>query len=459
MSGISICISTRNNLEYLKVCLRGLKKYSSLDNEILIHVDGSEDGTVEWLEDKGYEFTYSDWKGACHGWNTAAERATRDYLNIFSDDMFPAPLYDLNLKRRCREDRVISPRLVEPRKGSYPPPYDCGRAPETFDEEKFVEYARSISEPKLRVHAFGAFTLSVKRFRDIGGFDAKVSPFFFIDTDIILTLSEKYSNIKFYEVLDAIAYHFVRGATRKIPENTRKEMSKLALQRFEEKWGFTVGETCIRLGRKYKFNGHYVDKIDFTDFKRKVWTMTDGEFYRAYDEAFRQIGFFDYTLTNLDYFKDWLKGDLLEVGCASGQTLKAVKPFCGRCVGVDVSKYSIEKAKTLNVKVLWADAEKRLPFQDKEWETVLIGHTLEHMRNPERAVEEIKRVCRDRVIVLIPLQDESQRWKKTNMHIQFWPTIESFEEFWGSKSSKSIVARDGTLAIMLFTLGGGEQDG
>ena len=46
----SIIIPTYNNIEYLKLCLRSLKKNSFFDNEIIIHVNEGIDGTLDYLK-------------------------------------------------------------------------------------------------------------------------------------------------------------------------------------------------------------------------------------------------------------------------------------------------------------------------------------------------------------------------------------------------------------------------
>lgn len=232
-------------------------------------------------------------------------------------------------------------------------------------------------------------------------------------------------------------------------------------ERYKKKWGgpmlgekwvspvpqpslWEAGLTYYNLTRK---------NIDFTEFKEKAWGMSDEEFYAAYDAAFKKIGFFDYTLTNLEYFESWIRGDLLEVGCSSGLLLKTIRGRCKRCVGIDISSYALEEAKKMlppDVELYRGDAEKSLPFPSRCFDTVICGHTLEHLRQPLNAVKEMKRVCRNRIIILIPLQGKGQMWKKTNMHLQFWPTVEDFEEFFGEKAAESIVAREGTLAIMRF---------
>ena len=191
------------------------------------------------------------------------------------------------------------------------------------------------------------------------------------------------------------------------------------------------------------------EDFDATEYKQHIRIMRDIEFLQAHNDFFREVGFFDYTLTSFEHFKDWIKGSFLEVGCASGRTLKAVKTFCDvdQCVGIDISHVALKAAEH---DVVLADVEKGLPFRDAIFDTVLCGHVLEHLRDPKQALIEIQRVCRDRIIILVPLQNESQRWKKTNWHIQFWPTIESFERFYGEKAEIALSVRDDSLAIMLF---------
>ena len=46
----SIIIPTLNNLDYLKLCINSLKKNSSLNHEIIIHVNNGTDGTLEYLK-------------------------------------------------------------------------------------------------------------------------------------------------------------------------------------------------------------------------------------------------------------------------------------------------------------------------------------------------------------------------------------------------------------------------
>ena len=193
--------------------------------------------------------------------------------------------------------------------------------------------------------------------------------------------------------------------------------------------------------------------FDYSDFKRRVRSMTDGEFYRSYDDVFRAVGLRDYTATNLDIVGPWIHGDLLDVGCAAGGFLAEMWGRCTRCVGVDVSEYALGEARKIipsGVELLMADVEKGLPFRDGEFDVVVCGFCFEHFRGPEAAAAEIRRVCHGEVVILIPLQTEEQANLRENLHINFWKTTEEFERFWGKHSVDAVTARNGMLGILRF---------
>lgn len=193
--------------------------------------------------------------------------------------------------------------------------------------------------------------------------------------------------------------------------------------------------------------------FDYAEFKRRVRSMTDDEFYRSYDDVFRAVGLRDYTATNLDVLGPWIHGDLLDVGCAAGGFLDAVRGRCRSVAGVDVSEYALceaRKALSGRAHLLQADVERRLPFADGEFDVVVCGFCFEHFRRPRAAADEMIRVCRGQVIVLIPLQTKEQADLKENLHINFWPTTSEFEEWWGRKAIDALTLRNGTLGVLRF---------
>jgi glycosyltransferase involved in cell wall biosynthesis len=49
----SIVILTYNQLEYIKLCIESIRKYTAVPYEIIIVDNASNDGTVEYLGDTG----------------------------------------------------------------------------------------------------------------------------------------------------------------------------------------------------------------------------------------------------------------------------------------------------------------------------------------------------------------------------------------------------------------------
>lgn len=243
MDGFSVCLTTYNDKpgrELLVMnCLEGLRKYSTLDNQLIIHVDGYGGCTDSLLRKEDIPFSQSEWRGIYHGWNRTAERAEKDFLILLSDDMFVGPDWDINLSKWVKKEQVIVPRLVEPGRGSYPPPYDCGKNPDKFNEEKFIRYARKIMEHSLKPHTFGAFAMNTKRYSSIGGFDEQFDPIGVGSIDLILELKKKYPETEFFEALDVIIYHF-QMKTDDVPN--KEPLCQRSVKRFERKWGFGVGE-------------------------------------------------------------------------------------------------------------------------------------------------------------------------------------------------------------------------
>lgn len=95
----------------------------------------------------------------------------------------------------------------------------------------------------------------------------------------------------------------------------------------------------------------------------------------------------------------------LDVGCAEGLYIKCFEKYNphGMCVGVDIAKNYLNKAKIglPNAAFVQADAEY-LPFKNREFDIVLCSETLEHVLNPNKAFLELLRVSRKYLIISVP---------------------------------------------------------
>src|SRR5674476_1478313 len=86
----SILIPTWNNLEYLQLCVKSVKKNSSFTHEIIVHVNDGSDGTIAWLnEQPDISYTYSSENiGVCYALNYCSTLATTEYILYLNGDMY-----------------------------------------------------------------------------------------------------------------------------------------------------------------------------------------------------------------------------------------------------------------------------------------------------------------------------------------------------------------------------------
>lgn len=132
---------------------------------------------------------------------------------------------------------------------------------------------------------------------------------------------------------------------------------------------------------------------------------------------------------------------LLDAGCGEGylaDELKRAFPDC-RITGLDASEGAIEYARAhfgasadFHVGDLFA-----LPFPDDAFEVVVCSEVLEHLADPARAFDELRRVASRRVVVTVPLEPYFKFFndlaRKLGIsedpgHVQFW-THDRFKQF------------------------------
>ena len=96
----SIVIPTFNNINFLKICLKSLENNSAFKHEIIIHVNSGEDGTLNFLKNNNYKYTYTSTnRGLCSSVNCAVKKSSTNYILYAHDDMYFLPEWDLTLKK------------------------------------------------------------------------------------------------------------------------------------------------------------------------------------------------------------------------------------------------------------------------------------------------------------------------------------------------------------------------
>lgn len=127
----------------------------------------------------------------------------------------------------------------------------------------------------------------------------------------------------------------------------------------------------------------------------------------------------------LEAIRKFAGRSFLDVGCGSGAYVLALADEYD-AKGVDFQPYYSWRARQDLFSV--SDAAE-LPWPDKSVDTILSFETLEHLPDPNKALREYQRVCRNNVILTVPNCDITEGMKRSNLiyghwvdrtHIQFY---------------------------------------
>jgi SAM-dependent methyltransferase len=121
------------------------------------------------------------------------------------------------------------------------------------------------------------------------------------------------------------------------------------------------------------------------------------------------MGYFDWH-EQPGYYRDVTRhfdssAELLDVGCGTGWLADHFE----RYTGVDASADAVAEAVRRGRNVRQADVDERLPFEDSQFDAVILKDLLEHVADPVALVREVRRVLRPggRVFASSP---DAQRW-------------------------------------------------
>jgi len=120
------------------------------------------------------------------------------------------------------------------------------------------------------------------------------------------------------------------------------------------------------------------------------------ERYAEHNRSERGAGFVFARPQREALFKRYVGGPgrrVLDLGCRDGALTQAYLDG-NDVVGVDADRDALEAAARLGIETHWADLDQPLDFADASFDVVVAGELLEHLRDPQRLVAEIRRVLR-----------------------------------------------------------------
>ncbi|WP_282134459.1 class I SAM-dependent methyltransferase [Seonamhaeicola maritimus] len=166
----------------------------------------------------------------------------------------------------------------------------------------------------------------------------------------------------------------------------------------------------------FKNKGNY-----FLNFKDKVIGLGHNElidYYKKTSAAHIQRET-DLNKKSIAFILNNIVGDsVLDISCGRGYlSKKIVEELSIEVTGVDFIIDS-ELKNSKNPLFLEGSIEN-IPYPDKHFDTVISTHTLEHVKDIHQAIRELRRVCKKRLIIVVPKQRE---YKYTfDLHVHFFP--------------------------------------
>jgi glycosyltransferase involved in cell wall biosynthesis len=249
MKNISLIIPSYNNLRHLRNAYESVRTFYQ-EIELILIDDGSDDGTIEWLEslqDNNLIFWREENRiGHTILYDKGVDKATNDIVGILHADMYIAPNYIENLVKHLKPGIVVCGTRVEP--PLHPPGkekiiQDFGLDFNSLKIEKFYRFAEQEIQNSKDVITQGMFApwiLYKSNYQHIGGHDWGFAPFPYEDSDIFQRWV--LAGYKLIQSRDALVYHLTCRGHRWNKEVGKNDdefviFEKNARRHYLRKWG------------------------------------------------------------------------------------------------------------------------------------------------------------------------------------------------------------------------------
>lgn len=261
---ITHCISTYNNLPYLKLAIQSVRTHSYWkDAPFIIHAENCSDGTDEWLEENAdtYDLEYyidknGNPKGIGGGMNFCADRVKTEYINFLHSDFYVTPNWDLELMKvhdKYEDKKLwVNSFRIEPnmfgdvdRPGTHFVPKEAfGAYHEDFNPRLMLNYAKELAKLNdvLIPKGEGVSGLVKKEVWDeTGGNDPQFAPTSWDDYDLFWRMLQ--NGVEFLMPTKSVVWHFGARGSHRLEENNNKTSDRqskheqINARKFFNKWG------------------------------------------------------------------------------------------------------------------------------------------------------------------------------------------------------------------------------
>ena len=174
----------------------------------------------------------------------------------------------------------------------------------------------------------------------------------------------------------------------------------------------------------------------FLNFKEKAPFMSEKQFMEMYVSIKDVIIERETDLNNAcvdEIFRNIAGESILEAGCGKAFLSDKLENAGYKVTAIDI--YIRDELKKLYPRIIFNNGNVEcLPYGDKKFDTVICTHTLEHVQNLTQAISELRRVCKKRLIIVVPKQ---RPYKYTfDLHLNFFPYEHSFLQIMRNTNKK-----------------------
>jgi glycosyltransferase involved in cell wall biosynthesis len=174
----TFCITSKNNLRYLKHAVFYIKENSNREHDVLVFIDADNDGTEKWCIDNNIKYIKNPSKelfGIGNAYNLLVEKSETDFVVIYHADMIMGKGFDVALYNKWEPKTVVSATRIEPPLHPSDPAkivLDLGLWPETEVNDGFKKAREVIKEHRKALDAIAkklieVETLEQKDYEDI----------------------------------------------------------------------------------------------------------------------------------------------------------------------------------------------------------------------------------------------------------------------------------------------------
>lgn len=215
-----------------------LEKNSKFNHQLVVHINSGSDGTIDFIEDKKINYSYSENNiGLCSAINKAVKLTNKKYVLYSHDDMYFCPNWDeilLNEIETIKHDNFyLSGTMIQKSNGHIN--FDCGNSPDNFDEKKFLNNYKNVNFYDHQGSHFAPHVCTRELWDRVGGFSEEFNPGLGSDPDFNMKLWNEGVRI-FKGINDFKVYHFSTVTTKKksgVNQNNGKKTFLL-------KWGISI---------------------------------------------------------------------------------------------------------------------------------------------------------------------------------------------------------------------------